>query len=82
MFICHVCNSTKSHVEFINEIFEIDGNFYLVENIPAEACLRCKEKTFSGETGESIRIMLCSESKPIKSLVLNVFSYQQEVKAS
>ena len=82
MFMCHVCNSTKSHVESINEIFEIDGNFYLVENIPAEACLRCEEKTFSGETGESIRIMLHGESKPIKSLVLNVFSYQKEVKAS
>ncbi len=82
MFKCQVCSSTESHVEYVNEIFEIGDKFYLVENIPATVCSRCGEETFSGETSEVIRVMLHSQSKPIKSVVLDVFSYQQEVKAS
>ena len=82
MFKCNVCSSTESHIEYVNEIFEIGDKFYLVENIPATVCPRCGEETFSGETSEAIRVMLHSKSKPIKSLVLDVFSYQQEVKAS
>jgi HTH-type transcriptional regulator/antitoxin MqsA len=66
MFKCHVCSSTESHVEYVNEVFEIDDKFYLVENIPATACARCGEEIFSGETSEAIRIMLCSKPKPIK----------------
>lgn len=77
MFKCHVCNSTESHVEYVNEIFEIGDKFCLVENIPATVCFRCGEETFNGETSEAIRVMLHSKSKLIKSVVLDVFSYQQ-----
>jgi HTH-type transcriptional regulator/antitoxin MqsA len=82
MFKCHVCSSTESQVEFVNEVFEIGSKFYLVENIPATVCSRCGEEVFSSETSEAIRVMLHSKAKPIKSVALDVFSYQQEVKAS
>ena len=82
MFKCHVCSSNDSHVEYVNEVFEIGGKFYLVENIPATVCSRCGEEVFSAETSEAIRVMLHGESKPIKSVVLDVFSYQKEAKAS
>lgn len=82
MFNCHVCSSMESHIEYVNEVFEIGSKFYLVENIPAIVCSRCGEEVFSCETSEAIRVMLHSKAKPIKSVVLDVFSYQQEVKAS
>ena len=82
MFKCHVCSANDSHLEYVNEVFEIGGKFYLVENIPATVCSRCGEEIFSAETSEAIRVMLHGESKPIKSVVLDVFSYQQEAKAS
>ena len=82
MFNCHVCSSMESHIEYVNEVFEIGSKFYLVENIPATVCSRCGEEVFSSETSEAIRVMLHSKAKPIKSVVLDVFSYQQEVKAS
>ena len=82
MFKCHVCSSNDSHGEYVNEVFEIDGKFYLVENIPATVCSRCAEEIFSAETSEAIRVMLNGKSKPIKSVVLDVFSYQAEAKAS
>jgi HTH-type transcriptional regulator/antitoxin MqsA len=82
MFKCHVCGSNQSHSEYVSEIFEINTKFYLVENIPAIVCSQCGEEVFSAKTSEGIRVMLHGKSKPIKSVVLDVFSYQQELKAS
>lgn len=82
MFKCHVCGSEESHQELVNEIFQIDGNFYLVEQIPAMVCSHCGEEVFSRETTERIRVMLHGDAKPIKSVSVDVFSYDSETKAS
>ncbi len=82
MFKCHVCNSEEFHQELVNEIFQIDEKFYLVEQIPAAVCSHCGEEVFSRETTEQIRLMLHGEAKPIKSISVDVFSYQSEPKAS
>ncbi|MCY7277056.1 MAG: YgiT-type zinc finger protein [Phormidesmis sp. CAN_BIN44] len=82
MFKCHVCSSEEFHAEFVSEIFQIEGKFYLVENIPATVCSRCGEEIFSGETTERIRVMLHGDMKPAKSISVDVFSYQPEPKAS
>jgi YgiT-type zinc finger domain-containing protein len=82
MFKCHVCNSTESYTELVSEIFEIDGQFYLVENIPTTVCSRCGEGIFSRETTERIRAMLHEGAKPIKSISVDVFSYQPQSRAS
>lgn len=82
MFKCHVCNSEESHQELVSEIFEIDGRFYLVEQIPAIVCSHCGEESFSRETTERIRVMLHGEAQPIKSISVDVFAYQPESKVS
>lgn len=82
MFKCHVCNSEDSHTEYVNEIFKIDGKFYLVENIPAMVCSRCGEEVFSRETTEQIRVMLHGEADPIKSISVDVFTYPLQPQAS
>ncbi|WP_430540956.1 YgiT-type zinc finger protein [Roseofilum capinflatum] len=79
MFKCHVCGSTESHVEQVSEVLKIQGNFYLVENIPATVCSRCGEETFSRETTERVRVMLHQGDKPIRSLALDVFSFDEAV---
>jgi YgiT-type zinc finger domain-containing protein len=75
MFKCHVCNSDKSHPETVSEIFQIDGKFLLVENIPATVCSHCGEATFSRETTERIRKNLHGESQPIKAISVDVYAY-------
>jgi HTH-type transcriptional regulator / antitoxin MqsA len=82
MFKCHVCSSEESHQELVNEIFQIDGKFYLVEKVPATVCSHCGEEVFSRETTEKIRLMLHGDTKPIKSISVEVFAYQPEPKAS
>lgn len=75
MFKCHVCGSEESHTEYVSEIFNINGAFHLVENVPATVCDRCGEEVFSRETTERIRVMLHEENTPIRSISLDVFSY-------
>jgi hypothetical protein len=43
MFNCHVCHSEESHSEYVKEIFEINSQFYLVENIPATVLVVVKK---------------------------------------
>ncbi len=82
MFKCHVCNSENSHQDLVSEIFQIEGKFYLVEHIPATICSHCGEESFSRETTEHIRVMLHSKAQPLKSISVDVFTYQSESRAS
>lgn len=70
-----VCNSETSHPERVSEIFQINGKLYLVEDIPATVCAQCGEIIFSRQTTEHIRTMLHSETKPIKAVLMDVYSY-------
>jgi YgiT-type zinc finger domain-containing protein len=75
MFKCHVCGSTKANEDFVDEVFQVDDKRFLVEHIPAMICGRCGEKTFSRETTERIRRMIHGDSKPVKSVSMDVFAY-------
>ena len=76
MFRCHVCGTTESRQELVSEVFEIDGKFVRVEQIPATVCLNCGEPVFSRDTTERVRRMVHGEAKPIKSIQMDVFAYQ------
>ncbi len=75
MFQCHVCGSKDYKNVLIEEVFLIEHKPTLVKNIPATVCNRCGEKIFSRETTEKIRRMVHGESKPIKSISMDVFDY-------
>lgn len=72
-FKCHVCGSTSAKVEFVDEIFEIEGRHVLVEHIPAQVCLRCGERVFSRETTENVR-RIVHEAHPSRTVPLDVFA--------
>ena len=42
---CYVCDSEDSHIEYVNEVFNVQGKFHLVENIPAKWVGAIKLKT-------------------------------------
>lgn len=75
MVVCHVCGSTDTREEMVNEIFLVEGKFILVENIPAKICTRCGEPTFSRETTEKIRQLVHGETQPVKSITVDVFEF-------
>ncbi len=75
MFMCPVCHSHESREAFVEEIFQIDGKYVLVDRIPATVCVRCGEETFSRETTEKVRLMVHGQGKPTKSIALEVFEF-------
>jgi len=75
MFLCPVCHSHESREELIEEIFQVDGKYVLVDHIPATVCVRCGEETFSRETTEKVRLLVHGQAKPIKSIALEVFEF-------
>ena len=75
MFQCHVCGSTESKDVLVDEVFHIGDKHILVEQIPAKTCSRCGEKIFSQETTEKIRRLVHGNSKPVKSVSMDVFDY-------
>jgi YgiT-type zinc finger domain-containing protein len=76
MFRCCVCGSSEAHDELVDEVFQIDGQLVLVEQIPARVCSRCGEATFSRETTEKIRRMVHGEAEPVKAVQMDVFAFR------
>lgn len=72
---CRVCGSQDFHEGFINEIFNIDGKFQLVENIPAKICSRCSEPIFSRGTTERVRELLHQDLQPARSIQVGVYAF-------
>lgn len=75
MFMCPVCHAHESREGLVEEIFQIDGKYVLVDRIPATICVRCGEETFSRATTEKVRLLVHSQVKPAKSIVLEVFEF-------
>lgn len=75
MFECHVCKNNQARQKLVDEVFQIDGKHVLVENIPAKVCGCCGEVVFSRETTEKVRQMLHGAAKPVKSISVDVFTF-------
>jgi len=75
MFRCNVCGATEKSENFVDEVFLIDNKPIMVEHIPATICSRCGEETFTREITEKIRRMVHGESKPVKSVSMDIFAY-------
>ncbi len=75
MFRCHVCGSDKARPDIVTQMFRIDGKPVIVENIPANICIRCKEVVFDISTAENIRSMVHGKARPIKSVMTDVFDF-------
>jgi len=75
MFTCAVCHSQESREDLVEEIFQIEGKYVLVDRIPATVCARCGEESFSRETTEKVRLLVHGDAKPTKSLALQVFDF-------
>ena len=75
MLKCEVCGSTAIQDETVSEVFHVNDQYQLVENIPASVCAQCGEKTFSREAAENIRKLLNGPTHPDHAIKLDVFSY-------
>ncbi|MBI3245655.1 MAG: YgiT-type zinc finger protein [Deltaproteobacteria bacterium] len=75
MFTCFACHAHESREDLVEEIFQVDGKYVLVDQIPATVCVRCGEETFSRDTTEKVRLLVHGQAKPAKSIALEVFEF-------
>lgn len=75
MFKCQACGGTQSAIELVEEVFNIEDKFLLVEGIPAEVCANCGDPTYSPETTERIRRLVNGGARPVRSIKIPVYSF-------
>ncbi|CAN5535738.1 hypothetical protein BH10ACI1_BH10ACI1_14840 [soil metagenome] len=54
---------------------EIDGNFFIVENVPARVCEETGEQFFSPETVERLQETIWKSGKPKKIIETPVYEF-------
>lgn len=54
---------------------ELDGKFYIVENVPARVNEETGEQFFAPETVENLRKKIQSDAKPQKTIETPVFDF-------
>ena len=75
MYTCPVCGCKQSRMEQVDDVFKIDGEYVLVEGIPAEVCTRCGEQSVSLKTAEAVRQAVNGGAAPARSIEMRVFDF-------
>ena len=73
---CTVCGCKQSRTDLIDEVFQVDGAYVLVEHIPAKICTRCGEQSISLKTAEAIRKAVSGGEPSVRSIQMQVFDFQ------
>ncbi|MCH8295799.1 type II toxin-antitoxin system MqsA family antitoxin [Candidatus Poribacteria bacterium] len=60
-------------------VYDYDNNYFFVENVPAEVCVQCGEKTYSPEVTDELIRLAKKELKPVKTIQVPVFEYVDQV---
>lgn len=59
----------------VNYTLEMDGNFMIIENVPARLCLETGERFFSPETVERLQQIIGNRNKPSRTLEVPVYEF-------
>ena len=57
---------------------DLEGNFYIVEHVPARVCRETGEQFFSPETVERIQTLIKGGAAPARVVETPVYEYTQE----
>lgn len=76
MFNCVVCGCKGSRTDLVDEVFNLDGEYVLVERIPVEVCTRCGEQSVNIETAEAVRLTVKGGATPYRSVQMSVFEFE------
>ena len=59
----------------VTYMLEINGRFFIVENVPARVCLETGERFFSPETTERLQKIIWEQRKPSRVVETPVFEF-------
>ncbi len=72
---CDVCGNSTFHEDRLAEVFRVDDQMVMVENIPARVCDRCGEAAFDRETVEHVRRTVHDKNQPVRHINMDVFAF-------
>jgi len=55
--------------------YEEEGKYFFVENVPAEVCKRCGERTYSPEVTDELLKFAREQFAPVKKIEVPVFDF-------
>lgn len=70
---CVFCGG-KVENKTVNFVYEND-KYLVVENVPAEVCTKCGEKTYSPEVTDELLKFSKEKFKPVKTIKVPVFDF-------
>jgi YgiT-type zinc finger domain-containing protein len=59
-------------------VYDYDDEYFMIENVPAEVCLQCGEKTYSPEVTDDLINLSKKRFKPAKTIQVPVFDYAKQ----
>lgn len=60
---------------YVTYTVELDGKFYIIENVPARVCKETGEEFYAPETVEKIQKMIVGDEKPSRYIQTPVFEF-------
>jgi len=71
-----VVNQSKTFIQkTVTYSLELDGKFYVVENVPARVCVETEETFFSPETLDRLQEIIWEEKEPIRVIETPVYAF-------
>lgn len=75
---CVFCGG-KIETRTVTFIYDYDDDYFFIENVPAEVCVQCGEKTYSPEVTDELIHLAQKELKPVRTIQVPVFEYAGQV---
>ncbi len=55
--------------------YDEDGDFLIIEHVPAEVCVKCGEKTYSPEVTDELLRMAREKAAPVRKIEVPVYEF-------
>ena len=74
---CIFCGG-KIESRRVTFVYDYDNDYFLIENVPAEVCMQCGEKTYSPEVTDDLTHLAKKRLKPARTVQVPVFDYADQ----
>jgi len=71
---CIFCGG-KVELRSVTFVYDYDGDYFFIENVPAEVCTQCGEKTYSPEVTDDMIRLAKRKLRPARRVEVPVFDY-------
>lgn len=75
---CVYCGG-KIEARKVTFIYDEDGDYFFIENVPAEVCTQCGEKTYSPKVTDELIRLAKRKLAPARKIEVPVFDYAVQV---